>query len=98
MGCGALKLPWGITEKKTKRVTLYGKSKKEVLEKLTQILHQKQTGGLLEPTKVTLGEWLDRWLNDYMKPHLRQNTWGDYESIIRVHIKPALGQRLLRKL
>lgn len=84
--------------KKQKRKTVYGKSKKEVLEKITSLQYQKQTTGFLEVEKITLGQWMDRWLMDYMKGKLRPKTWESYESIIRNHIKPTLGNVVLQKL
>ncbi|WXJ85257.1 hypothetical protein MTBGP_20610 [Moorella thermoacetica] len=42
---------------KQRMLTLYGKSKKEVLEKLTQALLQ-QNGGFIEPSKITVEQWL----------------------------------------
>ncbi|AKX94603.1 putative prophage phiRv2 integrase [Moorella thermoacetica] len=85
-------------EGKQRRLTLYGKSKKEVLEKLTQALYQQQNGGFIEPSKITVEQWLNRWLTDYAKPHLRQSTWESYETVLRLHVIPTLGSIPLKKL
>ncbi len=52
----------------------------------------------MEPNTVTVGDWLDTWLKDYAKPHIRQSTWVSYEMLIRVHIKPSIGNIKLRQL
>jgi integrase len=39
-----------------------------------------------------LGDYLDSWLTDSVKDTVRQRTYERYESIVRVHIKPALGR------
>ena len=39
-----------------------------------------------------MGEYLDSWLTDSVKDTVRQRTYERYESIVRVHIKPALGR------
>lgn len=36
-----------------------------------------------EPVKYTFGEWVDIWLNDYMKDSLRKTTWESYETQFR---------------
>ncbi len=51
-----------------------------------------------EPAKYTFGEWVDIWLNDYMKNSLRKTTWESYETQVRLHIKPTLGSIKLVKL
>ena len=37
---------------------------------------------------ITLGEWMDRWLEDYARPTVKLSTYGSYELYIRAHIKP----------
>ena len=49
-------------------------------------------------TRVTLGDWLDLCLEVYMKNTIKQSTYLSYESYIRVHLKPALGDVVLQEL
>lgn len=83
---------------KRKRKTVYGKTRKEAVEKMTQILHQAQTGIYVEPTRITLGNWLDRWLVTYKRADLEESTYENYEGNIKRHIKPVLGDVPLAKL
>lgn len=83
---------------KDKRKYFYGKTRKEVQEKLTKSVHEVNQGTYTEPSKLIVGEWLDTWINEYMKNNIRQNTWKSYETQIRVHIKPEIGQLKLSKL
>src|SRR5688572_10237463 len=83
---------------KPKRVSFYGKTRKEVADKLAKSLRDQQQGIFVEPHKLTLGEWLDTWLWDYKKPRLRSTTLDNYEMLIRRHLKPALGKVALRDL
>jgi hypothetical protein len=39
-------------------------------------------------TNASLGYLLDRWLPQH---DIDENTWESYESLIRIHIRPALG-------
>jgi len=70
---------------------------KEAQEELTRLLHEKDTGVYIQPSKNTLGEFLNSWLQN-AKPGLSPRTAEGYESIIRVHLIPALGTVKLSKL
>ena len=50
---------------------VYGKTQKETLEKLHQRIEDYRGVELTEDSKLTLSEWLDRWMNEYMTPHRR---------------------------
>lgn len=70
--------------------SITGKSQSEVAEKLRAATTSIDTGTYQEPSKLTLGEWLDIWLTDYLwdvKPH----TVVSYSGHVKNHIKPALG-------
>src|SRR5262245_55825451 len=78
------------TTGKPKRATFYGKTRQEVAEKLTKALREKQ-GTFVAPHKLTLGEWLETWLWEYKHPGIRAGTLTNYASLVRCHLKPALG-------
>ncbi|MEK6322195.1 MAG: tyrosine-type recombinase/integrase [Acidobacteriota bacterium] len=88
----------GYENGKRKRQTLYGSTRKEVHEKLTECLHKKQQGEVIPTGKQTVGEFLGEWLADCVKPSLRPRSYGSYEEMVRLHIKPALGEVRLTKL
>ncbi|WNF35212.1 site-specific integrase [Bacillaceae bacterium IKA-2] len=50
----------------------------------------------IEP--LTLGEYLDYWLESYAHSNTSPNTYKGYERIIRVHLKPGLGNIKLSDL
>lgn len=51
----------------------------------------------MEPSRSTLGNWLDVWLREYT-PNLKPHTLRAYEGHIRIQIKPALGATKLSAL
>jgi integrase len=60
-----------------------------------------QTGGhLVTSSSATLGDWLDQWLEDHVKPNSFDSprTYETYESAVRVRLKPELGRVQLAKL
>lgn len=48
--------------------------------------------------QMTAGEWLDTWLEHYARPVMRATTYANYETLIRLHIKPYIGEVKLNKL
>lgn len=61
------------------------------------MVHQANIGLLISP-KGTVGEFIERWLNDYGKQHLSPTTLQGYQSIYRSGIAPALGKIQLKAL
>ena len=83
---------------KRKRKYLYGKTKKEVRDKLTKLQKEVATGGVFEPKDMPLGDYLLHWLEGTAKATIRETTYVSYEGVIRVHIKPRIGSISIAKL
>ncbi|MFC2000695.1 tyrosine-type recombinase/integrase [Chloroflexota bacterium] len=73
-------------------------TKKDAEKRLSELLHQLDNGTFIKPGKTTLAEYLERWLNDYAWPNLAPRTAEGYESIVRCHLTPALGNIILTRL
>ena len=86
------------TAEGTKTRYIYGKRREEVREKLTKAIADRDGGLLYDAGNITVGEYLDRWLNDSVRDTVRQRTWERYEQFVRVHLTPALGKIKLAKL
>ena len=58
----------GMDPKTGKQIqkSVYGKTQKEVRQKLTAITAEIDDGTYQEPCRMTLDEWLDIWLRDYL--------------------------------
>ncbi len=88
----------GYKDGKRWRKTFYGKSRREVREKLSTALRAHQQGLPVAPERQTVGQFLERWLSDSVKPSVRPLTYDRYEQLVRLHISPALGRIDLPKL
>ena len=88
----------GYQDGKSKRRWYYGETRKDVSDKLTEGLRNVQQGIPVVTERQTLREFLDRWLNDSVKPRVRRGTFASYDQQIKVHIAPALGHFQLTKL
>lgn len=73
-------------------------TKKDAEIELVRQLNALQTGCYVEPTKLTLAQFLLRWLDDYAKPKVTAKTLERYEEIVRLQIVPRLGHIVLTKL
>lgn len=71
-----------------------GKTQKEVREKMQAAAVEVNAGTYKEPSKMTLGEWLDTWLNEYLGG-VKPMTVVNYTQHVENHIKPALGKTKL---
>src|SRR5215208_3858629 len=86
-----------------KRKTIYGRQYKEVERKLAEAMGDAARGIVFDSDNLKLGEWLDSWLNDLLKPlvdagKMAHSTFTRYEGIANNHLKPALGHRKLKDL
>ena len=75
-----------------------GKTQKEVRQKMQQAAVSLTNGTYQEPTKMTVGGWLDEWIENYVRPTVKPLTISSYEAAIKNHIKPAIGNIQLQAL
>lgn len=80
-----------------KRRCVYGKSKKEVRVKLTESIANRDKGLVFDAGNLSVGEYLDKWL-EAISGAVGERTWKRHESIVRVHLKPAIGRTKLATL
>ncbi len=76
---------------------VYAPTQKELSAKLRQHIDSYQGADLTEQSRMTLSEWLDKWLEN-MADTLRPNTLRNYRSYIENHIRPSLGDKQLARL
>ncbi len=71
----------------------YGKTQKEMMQKLNALKLQYQDADLNEDSNITLSEWLDKWTKEIMPGTVRPTTLKGCELICRCYIKPCLGDK-----
>lgn len=76
----------------------YAHTQKELTEKLHQNIERYQDVELTEDSRMTLGEWLDRWLTEYKAGTVRPGTLEGYHRYIEYYIKPQLGDKQISLL
>lgn len=74
-----------------------GKTQKEVRQKMQAAAVELDAGTYQEPSKISVGAWLDIWEADYLGD-IKPFTKASYHTQITNHIKPALGAVKLQAL
>ena len=77
--------------------SITGKTQREVAQKLKAITVSLDEGTYVEPTKMTVAQWLDIWQEDYLIS-AKPSTVSSYRAAIRNHLKPGLGATRLDAL
>ena len=72
---------------------VYAKTQKALLDKLHQNIECYRDVELTEDSRMTLGEWLDRWITEYKEGTIRPSTLTNYRRYIELYIKPQLGDK-----
>ena len=83
-------------EGKQKRRTVYGKTQQEAREKL-HALNQQLAQGTLSNTKLTVGAFLEQWLEEKERT-IKATTLHEYQVCVRKYIVPRVGRERLDKL
>ena len=87
-----------------KRLSVYGRTKKEVMEKLSELRKPSTTVTTVTPApkhtvsdEYTVGQWLNKWHDEWLI-QVKDTTRRRYDLEIRLHIAPGLGEVRLCKL
>ncbi|MBN1629917.1 MAG: site-specific integrase, partial [Thermoleophilia bacterium] len=66
--------------------------------KNTDLQHARDHGVSIKPSRLTVGEFLDQWIQDYARLHVSLRTLQGYRDMVKLHIGPELGTIKLDKL
>lgn len=77
---------------------IYGKTRKEVQEKLKTALYEQQQGMLVTGPQQKVGQFLTHWVENVHKQSVRSRTYERYEEIVRLHLVPEIGHHQIQKL
>ncbi|MFD1660009.1 tyrosine recombinase XerC [Streptomyces caeni] len=78
------------------QVTITRDTKTEVKNERDRIRHQRAAGTLILPSKITVGEWLDQWL-EFKRRDVEATTIRTYRLAL-VHVYDRLGRIRLQEL
>lgn len=100
---GSWQLRWDeedpTTGKRVWRSTTFHGKKSDAEAKLAELMHAKNTGGYIEPNKITVREFLTDWLRDDVAVNIQKTRTREYYAgMVARHIVPSLGAVILAKL
>lgn len=72
-------------------------TKRKAEEECARLITAIKNGNYVEPTKQTIAEFLDEWL-DFIKPSVAPKTHERYTEILQKGVAPLLGDVTLAKL
>jgi len=79
------------------RKTYTGNTQKEVRVKMQHSSLDIENEDYIEPSKMTLAEWMDAWLSEHT-PHVKPQSRRLYKIQCDSHIKPSIGNIKLSEL
>lgn len=83
---------------KPDRKFLYGKTRKEVADKLRDAQNKIDVGVMPGGNNILFGLWIKQWLELVIKPGIKKRTYKNYSTTIDRHIVPGLGGYKLKDL
>lgn len=70
--------------------SITGKTQREVSQKLKSATLSIDQGTYTEPTKLTVGQWLDIWVSEYLGG-VKPRTVDNYKGVVNHRIKAGIG-------
>lgn len=76
----------------------FAKTQKSALKQLHQLIDLYRDVDLTEECRMTLGEWMDKWLDEYMIFTVRESTLDSYRGMVKNQVKPFIGGKQIASL
>lgn len=80
-----------------KRRVVYGKTRKEVAEKLAKAIAEQKVAPAFEPSNITVREFFTQY-EDAARHTMKRRSFETYLDIARLHLLPAFGTLKLKDL
>jgi integrase len=87
-----------ITVAPGRRKTFYGKSRREVQQKMVAAMRDHQLGLLPTGGRQTVEQVLTVWLEQVAKPKVRPKTYITYSQLLKDHVIPSIGKVAVERL
>jgi integrase len=78
--------------------TIKAKSEREAQKELAKFVTEIEKGSYVEPSKLTLAEFADKWIEMHGKQNLAPKTLDLYMGLLNDRIIPALGHLKLEQI
>jgi integrase len=85
------------TEKRKRKWHSFKGNKRQTQSECSRLITEMGSGEYVEPSKVTLAQFLERWLK-HVKPNVTPKTHERYSDLLNKNVAPLLGAKILSKL
>jgi integrase len=72
--------------------------KSDAVKFKNKILRERDQGLAVVPERITMDEYLDRWLEGAKRNRVKANTYESYEETLQRYVRPYIGSRRLDQL
>ena len=86
-----------LLEGGTKRIAVYGATRREAQDKLLIKLSSDRRGAFISRREQNVATYLDSWFETVVRASKKVRTQEFYESAIRLYLKPTFGEIKLAK-
>jgi integrase len=90
--------PDAVTGKRRIRYQSFKGTKKDAQVELAKLVAAHSTGDSVDPSKLTVAEFLDRWERDWASSNVSPKTFERYSELLRNHVRPHIGSVAIQKL
>lgn len=87
-----------ITGQRNQKTFSGYKTEKEAEKALVKIIHEYNSGMYVEPSKISLSAFLEKWMEVHVQHAVRPSTFDSYSRAIKRRIVPTLGNLTLQKI
>ena len=94
---GAASVGYGQDGRRVRK-KVSGATKTEVLRKLRELRVDLDAGLPVQDDRLPLGVFLERWVTTSLPGQVSDRTLDSYADTVRLHVAPAIGRKVLRKL
>jgi integrase len=89
--------PDPVTGKRRQTYRTVKGTKKDAEAALAELVRSVETGLDFDSSRLTVGEYLEKWL-DASSKRVKQRTFARYSELLRLHVLPIVGSLPLAKL
>lgn len=87
-----------VSGKRKIRYSSFKGTKRAAELELARLVSEHDAGNSVDPSKVTVAEFFDRWERDWAAANVSPKTLERYRQITRLQIKPNIGNLAIQKL
>jgi integrase len=87
-----------VTGKRRTHFSTFRGTKREAQIELARLITEAESGNYVAPDKLTVSEFLQGWERDWVSLNVSPKTAERYSDLMRLHVRPHIGNHSLQKL